>query len=181
MFDHSVKNHHQDFVATNAQALSERHCGRSLGHAAFEVGDGDGRCSLGIHEEIYRLSFDTLIRHCASDDPARQHCIVTSGLLEDIDDTQLNWTLTSRWQASHEMLRTVIERGQHDGSIANRAPSAELAEVLMALTAGLRVAARAGRSQAQMLRLVAITLGVLDQVESPTTFPAGRASGLFFP
>jgi TetR/AcrR family transcriptional repressor of nem operon len=60
------------------------------------------------------------------------------------------------------LLRSVVERGQRDGSIANQAPSAELAELLIALISGLRVAARAGRSRAQMERLVALTVGVLD-------------------
>lgn len=109
------------------------------------------------------LYFDTLIHHCASKDPARQHCIVTSGLLEGVDAAPLNWALTSRWQATHELLRAAVERGQRDGSITNRAPSCELAEVLMALTSGLRVAVRAGRSRAQMERLAALTLGVLDR------------------
>jgi TetR/AcrR family transcriptional regulator, transcriptional repressor for nem operon len=125
------------------------------GAAAMQAAS-DGRAAVGLY-------FDTLIQNCASEDPAQQHCIVTSGLLEGVDDVPLNWALTSRWQATHEMLRTVVERGQHDGSIANRAPSAELAEVLMALTSGLRVAVRAGRSLAQMERLVAITLGVLEK------------------
>ena len=47
-------------------------------------------------------------------------------------------------------------------SIANPSPSAELAELLIAMTSGLRVAARAGRSAAQMRQLIAMTLGVLD-------------------
>lgn len=109
------------------------------------------------------LYFDTIVQNCASADPAQQHCIVTSGLLEGVDVAPLHWALTNRWQATHEMLRAVVERGQRDGSIANPAPSAELAEVLMALTSGLRVGARAGRTQAQMERLVALTLGVLDK------------------
>jgi len=107
--------------------------------------------------------FDTLIDSCASSDPVRKHCIVTSGLLEGADVPPVHWALSQRWQATHEMLRAVVERGQHDGSIANQAPSAELAELLMTLTSGLRVAARAGRSRAQMERLVTLTLGLLDK------------------
>ncbi|MBC7991403.1 MAG: TetR/AcrR family transcriptional regulator [Luteimonas sp.] len=115
----------------------------------------DGRAALALY-------FDTLVQSCASADPAQQSCIVTSGLLEGVDEAPLIWALTSRWQTTHELLRSAVERGQRDGSIANPAPSAELAELFIALTSGLRVAARAGRSQAQMERLVAITLGVLD-------------------
>jgi TetR/AcrR family transcriptional repressor of nem operon len=113
------------------------------------------------HEALV-LYFDTLIQSCASADPAQKNCIVTSGLLEGIDEAPLNWALTSRWQSTHELLRSAVERGQRDGSIANPAPSAELAELLIALTSGLRVAARAGRSHAQMERLVSLALGVLD-------------------
>lgn len=115
----------------------------------------DGRAALVFY-------FDKLIEGCTSSNPAEKHCIVTSGLLEGPDEAALTWELTSRWQATHELLRTMVERGQRDGSIANRAPSAELAELLIALVSGMRVAARAGRSRAQMERLVALSLGVLD-------------------
>lgn len=114
-----------------------------------------GRAALDVY-------FQGLLDSCASPDPARRNCIVTSGLLEDLDAPPLLWALTRRWQASHELLRAAVERGQRDGSIASSAPSAELAELLIALTSGLRVAARAGRSPAQMARLVALSLQVLD-------------------
>ena len=123
--------------------------------AAAMQAAGDGRAALVLY-------FDALVQGCASADPAQKSCIVTSGLLEGVDEAPVNWALTSRWHATHELLRSAVERGQRDGSIANRAPSAELAELLIALSSGLRVAARAGRSRAQMERLVALTLGVLD-------------------
>lgn len=118
-------------------------------------GAADGRAALGFY-------FDSLIDGCTSDDPAQRHCIVTGGLLEGPAEPALAWELTSRWQGTHELLRTTVERGQRDGSIINTAPSAELAELLIAVVSGLRVAARAGRSRAQMERLVALSLGVLD-------------------
>jgi TetR/AcrR family transcriptional regulator, transcriptional repressor for nem operon len=108
------------------------------------------------------LYFDALVQSCASAKPADKSCIVTSGLLEGVDEAPLALALTSRWHATHELLRSTIERGQRDGSIANQAPSAELAEFLVALIGGLRVAARAGRSRAQMERPVALALAVLD-------------------
>lgn len=117
----------------------------------------DGRAGLARY-------FDLIVQTCASADPAQQNCIITGGLLQGLDEAPLIWALTSRWQATHELLRSAVERGQRDGSIANPAPSAELAELLIALISGLRVAARVGRSQAQMERLVALTLGVLDVV-----------------
>lgn len=123
--------------------------------AAAMQAAGNGRAALVLY-------FDALIRNCASADPAQRSCIVTSGLLDGLDEAPLNGALTRRWQATHELLRSVVERGQRDGSIANPAPSAELAELLIALTSGLRVAAQAGRSRPQMERLVAFALGVLD-------------------
>jgi TetR/AcrR family transcriptional regulator, transcriptional repressor for nem operon len=123
--------------------------------AAGMQGAADGRSALGFY-------FDSLIEGCSSADPAQKHCIVTSGLLEGPSEAAVNWELTSRWQATHELLRMTVERGQRDGSIASREPSAELAELLIAMVSGLRVAARAGRSRVQMERLVALSLGVLD-------------------
>jgi TetR/AcrR family transcriptional regulator, transcriptional repressor for nem operon len=129
---------------------------RYAGAAAAMQAAAHGRAAVALY-------FDTIVQKCSSQDAAEQHCIVTSGLLEGVDGARSSWALTSRWQATHELLRASIERGQRDGSIANPAPSADLAEVLMALTSGLRVATRAGRSREQMEKLVALTLGVLDQ------------------
>jgi TetR/AcrR family transcriptional repressor of nem operon len=106
--------------------------------------------------------FDFMVRNCASVNPAENNCIVTSGLLEGIDDAPLASALASGWHRTFDLLCKEVARGQHDGSIANPAPPAELAEVLIALISGLRVAVRAGRSQAQMARLVVMTLGILD-------------------
>jgi TetR/AcrR family transcriptional repressor of nem operon len=128
---------------------------RSAGVTAAMQSAAEGR-------EALALFFDAMVRNCASADPAQRSCIVTGGLLEGVDEPPLAWALTARWQATHELLRSVVERGQRDGSIANQAPSAELAELLIALISGLRVASRAGRSRAQMERLVALTVGVLD-------------------
>lgn len=128
---------------------------RSARVAAATQAAEDGRAALVLY-------FDTLVQRCSNADPARRSCIVTNGLLVGLDEGPLAWALTSRWQATHELLRSVVERGQRDGSIANPAPSTELAEVLIALAGGMRVAARAGRSRAQMERVVALALGVLD-------------------
>lgn len=128
---------------------------RAAGMAAAMQAAQDGRAALALY-------FGAIIQGCASADPAQRNCIVASGLLEGVDDAPLNWALTSRWQATHELLRTAVERGQRDGSVANPAPSAELAELMIAMTSGLRVAARAGRSRTQMERLVALAMGVLD-------------------
>lgn len=117
---------------------------------------GDGRAALAHF-------FDAIVQDCASEDLSQKCCIVTSGLLEGVDEAPLVWALTARWQATHELLRSTVERGQRDGSIVNATPSTEMAELLIALVSGLRVAARAGRSRAQMERLVSLALGVLDR------------------
>jgi TetR/AcrR family transcriptional repressor of nem operon len=106
--------------------------------------------------------FDGVLGTCTSDDPAQQNCIVTSGLLEGVDDPALSFALNRRWHATHELLREQVERGQRDGSIVNKTPSAELAELLVSLVGGLRVGTRVGRSPAQLTRLVALTLSILD-------------------
>lgn len=110
--------------------------------------------------EVY---FEAMVASCTSDNTVDKHCIVTSGLLEGLSDAPLAWALTSRWQATHELLRSEIERGQRDGSIVSRTPSTELAELMIAMTSGLRVAAQAGRSRAQMERSVALAMSVLDR------------------
>jgi TetR/AcrR family transcriptional repressor of nem operon len=124
------------------------------GAAAMQAA-ADGRAGLALY-------FDLIIQTCASADTAQRNCIITSGLLEGLDEAPLLWALMSRWQATHELLRSTVERGQRDGSIANPTPSAELAELLIALISGLRVAARVKRSEAQMRRLAALTLEFLD-------------------
>ena len=152
----SLYNAFGDKQSMYLQAI-DRAAARYAGGVAAMQAAADGRTALALY-------FDTIVQKCTSTDPAQQNCLVTSGLLEGLDEPPLNWALTSRWQDTHELLRATVERGQRDGSIANPAPSAELAELLIALTSGLRVAARAGRSQRQMERLVALTLGVLDAV-----------------
>jgi TetR/AcrR family transcriptional regulator, transcriptional repressor for nem operon len=128
---------------------------RAAGTVAAVQSAKTGRAAIDVY-------FAAMIDACSSAVDVDKHCIVTSGLLEGIGDAPLAWALTSRWQATHEMLRAAVERGQRDGSVPNPTPSAELAEVLIALTGGLRVAAQAGRTRAQMERTVAIALGMLD-------------------
>ncbi len=108
------------------------------------------------------LFFDGMIDACADPRATEHNCIVTSGLLEGVEDAELALKLASRWHATHELLRSTIERGQRDGSIASPRPSAELAELLVAMISGLRVAARARRSRAQMESLATLSLSVLD-------------------
>jgi len=114
-----------------------------------------GRAALAMY-------FDHVIGKCDSADPADKSCIVAAGLLEGLDDPLIVQTLRAKWAGSHEMLRAAVERGQKDGSIRNRAPSAALADLLLAVTAGLRVNARAEFGTARLRRTVDLALAVLD-------------------
>jgi TetR/AcrR family transcriptional regulator, transcriptional repressor for nem operon len=116
----------------------------------------DGRAALAQF-------FDTLLGRCLSDDPAQRNCIVSAGLLEGIDDAGIQGQLRGKWAATHEMLRAQVERGQKDGSIANPAPSAELADHLMAAMSGLRVAAQGGIGRERLARIAATALAVLER------------------
>lgn len=150
----SLYNTFGDKQAMYLQAIdcAVQHAAR--GTAAMEAA-ANGRAALALY-------FDMVVQRCASADPRQRNCIVTNGLLEGLDDASLSRTLTSHWRATHELLRSTVERGQRDGSIISPTPSAQLAELLIALASGLRVAARVGRNQSQMESLVALTLGVLD-------------------
>jgi len=108
------------------------------------------------------LFFDHVIGKCDSADAADKSCIVAAGLLEGVDDPLIVQTLRTKWAGSHEMLRAAVERGQRDGSIRNRAPSAALADLLLAVTAGLRVNARAEFGKARLQQAVDLALAVLD-------------------
>jgi TetR/AcrR family transcriptional regulator, transcriptional repressor for nem operon len=114
-----------------------------------------GRVALAIY-------FDHLIGKCGSADPADKSCIVAAGLLESVDDPLIVQTLRAKWAATLEMLRATVERGQKDGSVRNRAPSATLADLLLAFTAGLRVNARADFGKARLQRTADLALSVLD-------------------
>jgi len=115
----------------------------------------DGRAALA------RL-FERLVEDCRSDQPSRQRCIVTCGLLEDLEDPALRGLLEHKWLATHEFIRSQVERGQRDGSIASRRPSAELADQLMLAVSGLRVMARVPGGAQRLEHSVAAQLALLD-------------------
>ncbi len=106
--------------------------------------------------------FDHVIGQCDSADVADKSCIVAAGLLEAVDDPLVVQTLRAKWAATQEVLRAAVERGQKDGSVRNPAPSAALADLLLALIAGLRVNARAEFGTARQRRTVELALAVLD-------------------
>jgi TetR/AcrR family transcriptional regulator, transcriptional repressor for nem operon len=104
-----------------------------------------------------------LIDSCSSGDAAAKSCIVSAGLLEGVDDPAIRETLRSKWQASHELVRASIERGQRDGSVRSPAPSAALADVVMSMMSGLRVVTRTDDSRERIATVCRLTLSLLDQ------------------
>lgn len=115
-----------------------------------------GRAAVGVY-------FESVTGHCAGDDPARQSCILTSGLLEGVDDERITHRLRDKWTAMHEVLRAAVERGQKDGSIRTQAPSAELADLLLAVVGGMRVNSRAAMDRGRLQRTAHLALSLLDR------------------
>jgi TetR/AcrR family transcriptional repressor of nem operon len=119
----------------------------------------DGRAAVQVF-------FGSLVSGCASKDPAAKSCIVSSGLLEAVDDEVIAHRLREKWAGTHEILRAAVERGQKDGSIRNGTASAALADLLLSVMAGLRVSARAEFAPARLQRTVDLALALLDQPDS---------------
>ncbi len=109
-----------------------------------------------------QVFFDELQTQLSSDDPAQQACIVSAGLLECIADEGVRAALQRKWTDSHELLRAQVERGQRDGSVATALPSADVADDLMALMSGLRVAARAPVNAQRLGAMAQRGLAALD-------------------
>ncbi len=106
--------------------------------------------------------FDHLVGKCDSDALADKSCIVAAGLLEGVDDPLIVETLRAKWAGLRELLRDTVERGQKDGSLRNPAPAAALADLLLVVTAGLRVNARADFGTARLQSSVGLALSMLD-------------------
>lgn len=141
------------------QALYLKALDNAVGRFAAAV---QGMQRAGNGREEIEFFLRGLAEVCNSADPARRSCIVTNGLLEGVADAEVSLNLRARWMATHEMLRRAVERGQKDGSVRNAAPSAQLADLLMSLSSGLRVAARVDRSPARLAGIVALGMQVLD-------------------
>ena len=107
--------------------------------------------------------FDSLTGHCTDDDPAKQSCILTGGLLEGVDDERIAHRLRDKWIAMHEVLRAAVERGQKDGSIRAQTPSSELADLLLAVVGGMRVNSRAAMDRRRLQRTAGLALSLLVQ------------------
>jgi TetR/AcrR family transcriptional regulator, transcriptional repressor for nem operon len=122
----------------------------------------EGMAEAETGRQAIAMFFSKIVEACCSDDLSEKTCIISSGLLEDIDDAMIRQTLATKWASTHELLRASVERGQRDGSIAARSPSAELADVLMSVMSGLRVLARTPTSPARLAAAARLSTSVLD-------------------
>lgn len=101
-----------------------------------------------------RASIETFFAHvaslCADPDPSVNNCIVSAGLLEGLDDLQVNHKLCEKWGETHSLLTQAVKRGQHDGTVRRDIPAEQWAQLLMTLVSGLRVTARALRDESAL-------------------------------
>jgi TetR/AcrR family transcriptional repressor of nem operon len=114
---------------------------------------------LSGRETIKRFFDGVLGDVCSSESPG---CIVTHGLLELADDSSLAEPLRKKWNDITAALHRAVVRGQEDGSVSRKLGPTELADLLMNLLGGLRVANKARTSKSRMQAIVKNTLAVLD-------------------
>jgi TetR/AcrR family transcriptional regulator, transcriptional repressor for nem operon len=112
--------------------------------------------------QAVQLFFSGLLGVCLNPNPAINNCIVSAGLLEGVETDAVADELRSRWAATEALLRKAVARGQRDGSVRADVPAAELAQLLMTLTSGLRVSARALQNKRQLAAVAALGLKVLE-------------------
>ena len=112
-----------------------------------------------------QIFFEALIKACMSNDPAEHSCIVSSGLLEAIDDDAINSTLCSKWNISHALMVAGIKRGQTDRSINKIGSPVELADFLMTIISGIRVSSRAVKQATRLRKTVKRALALLRESE----------------
>jgi TetR/AcrR family transcriptional repressor of nem operon len=110
-------------------------------------------------ETIKRFFDGVLGDVCSSESPG---CIITHGLLELADEDALAAPLREKWNEANAALKRAVVRGQKDGSISRKLGSDELADLLMNLLGGLRVANKARTTKSRMQAIVKNTLAVLD-------------------
>lgn len=106
--------------------------------------------------------FDQLVHGCSEGGPGR-YCLLATGLQEGVDDPLVRARLGERWAAAHEVLREAVERGQKDGSVRSQGPSAALADLLLAVSSGMRVNAGAHFSADRQRRTADLALAALDR------------------
>jgi TetR/AcrR family transcriptional repressor of nem operon len=105
--------------------------------------------------------FAGLIQLCAHPDPVMNTCIVSSGLLEGINDPLVNDKLCEKWACTQELLTSAVRRGQRDGTVRSDIKAEEWARLLMTLMSGLRVSSRALRDESLLHKTVELALRVV--------------------
>ncbi|MFO0629517.1 MAG: TetR/AcrR family transcriptional regulator [Polyangiales bacterium] len=143
--------HALELVAEHYAALQARLRAAPTGRAALET------------------YLDQLVHGCSHGGPGR-YCLLASGLQEGIEDPLVRSRLSERWAVAHEVLREAVERGQKDGSVRNLGPSAALADLLLAVSSGMRVNAGAAFSPDRHRRTADLALSVLDRDDPPEQF-----------
>jgi TetR/AcrR family transcriptional regulator, transcriptional repressor for nem operon len=109
-----------------------------------------------------QIFFGEIAMLCASKHAPERVCVVSAGLLESVDTPEVRAVLERKWNSTHELIRSSIERGQKDGSIRNRSPSIELADMMLSVMSGMRVAAQVEGSRKRLSATVVHTLRILD-------------------
>jgi TetR/AcrR family transcriptional repressor of nem operon len=95
---------------------------------------------------------------CTDRDPAVNNCIVSAGLLEGLDEPLVTHKLCQKWGATHLLLTQAVQRGQRDGTVRSDIPADDWARLLMTLTSGLRVTARALRDESALITTLRLGL-----------------------
>ncbi len=111
--------------------------------------------------QALQIFFDQLVKDCASGEASRSGCIVSGGLLESLDEEEIQAFLEKKWLSVNELLKQTIQRGQKDGSISSKQPAAQLADFFMALMSGLRVTGRAVADSKQLKHVLQTGFKVL--------------------
>lgn len=115
----------------------------------------NGRMALTIF-------FEELLESCNSPDPSRSGCIVSGGLLESLEETQIQAFLEQKWRSVHQLLQEVVSRGQQDGSILCQQSAVSLANVFMTLMSGLRVTGRVIEDRQALQQIIHTCFRLLD-------------------
>jgi TetR/AcrR family transcriptional regulator, transcriptional repressor for nem operon len=136
---------------------------KSIDHAVSRFADPVAKMrALPTGRDAINYFFSHLIGQCLSEDPAKNACIVSAGLIEAINDEEIAEMLGTKWLQTHAMLRDQIARGQQDNSVLNTAPAKEIADFLISLMSGLRVSARATQDSKRLKSIVQSGLKILD-------------------
>jgi len=115
----------------------------------------------GTGFEAVAVFFEGLLQACNSRDPVQSRCVVSSGLMEQVDDANLENCLQEKWQSVMAVFRQHALAGQEDGSIRSDISADQLAALLMTIMSGMRVTSRVIGDPRKLRELVMLALEVL--------------------